>query len=138
MILSLALGWTMWVQQLPPPARRIEVSLKEQRLTAFENEQPVMAFNCSTGRNNGTPKGDFPIRDKRIFNRALEEYGGMPIPYSLRLDVIGSSGRRRRIAIHAHPSVPRRPASHGCIRLKKPDAKKLFEWAKVGDVVKVG
>lgn len=136
-MLALIVGWTVWTQDLPAPLREIQVSLKEQKLTALEDGQPVMAFHCSTGRNGGTPKGDWPIRDKRIFNRALEEYGGAPIPFSLRLDVIGSSGRRRRIAIHAHRSVPRYPASHGCIRLKKPDAKKLFEWAKVGDVVKV-
>lgn len=111
--------------------------MTEQKLYARVGEEVVMEFLCSTGRNNGTPKGKFPIRDKRIFNRALPEYGGAPIPYSLRLDVISSTGKRRRIAIHAHPSVPRRPASHGCIRLKKPDAKKLFEWAKVGDVVVV-
>jgi lipoprotein-anchoring transpeptidase ErfK/SrfK len=136
-MLSFVFGWTLWTQQLPAPDRLIAVSLKEQKLVALERGEPVMEFFCSTGRRNGTPKGSFPIRDKRIFNRALPEYGGMQIPYSLRLDVLSSSGRRRRIAIHAHPSVPRRPASHGCIRLKKSDAKKLFEWAKVGDVVVV-
>lgn len=130
-------------QQLPdqgtvePPKRRIEVSLKEQKLTAFQGDKPVLSLLCSTGRNNGTPKGEFPIREKRVFNRALEKYGGMPIPYSLRLDVLSSKGKRRLIAIHAHPNVPRRPASHGCIRLKKADAKKLFEWAAVGDVVSI-
>jgi len=136
-MLALLVGCVVWIQEQPAPLREIQVSLKEQKLIALEDGKEVMSFQCSTGRNNGTPKGDWPIRDKRVFNRALEEYGGAPIPFSLRLDVIGSSGRRRRIAIHAHRSVPRYPASHGCIRLKKPDAKMLFEWARVGDVVKV-
>lgn len=134
---GLLVGAVLWTQQLPPADRHIEISLKEQKLYAVENGVRVMEFLCSTGKNNGTPKGEFPVRQKRIYNRALEKYGGMEIPFTLRLDVFSSKGKRRLIAIHAHPSVPRRPASHGCIRLKKPDAKKLFEWAAVGDVVRI-
>lgn len=120
--------------ELPHIERRIEIDTKSQTLVAWVGESPVFKFRCSTGRRNGTPKGKFPIRQKLRFNRALPEFGGTPIPYSLRLDVV-KGGRRRLIAIHAHPSVPNYPASHGCVRLRTSDAAKLFEWATIGDRV---
>lgn len=119
-----------------PASKRIEVSLKTQTLTAYAGETPVYTFNCSTGKNNGTPSGTFPIRQKVRFNTALPEYGSAPIPYSLRLDIV-INGVRKRIAIHAYKSVPRYPASHGCIRLKHADAAKLFDWAPVGIPVSI-
>lgn len=120
--------------EVPRIERRIEIDTRAQTLVAFAGEKPIFKFRCSTGKRNGTPKGKFPIRQKLRFNRALPEFGGTPIPYSLRLDVV-KGGRRRLIAIHAHPSVPNYPASHGCVRLRHTDAAKLFEWASVGDRV---
>lgn len=118
------------------PLKRIEIDLKSQTLSAFEDDQKIYEFLCSTGKNNGTPRGDWPVRQKLRYNRALPEYGSVPIPFSLRLDIV-VNGRRKRIAIHAHKSVPRYPASHGCIRLKYPDAEKLFRWADVGIIVAI-
>lgn len=118
------------------PAKSISIDLKSQTLTAMENGVPVLKFHCSTGRNNGTPPGDWPVKQKLRWNVALPEYHSVPIPYSLRLDIV-YRGERYRIAIHAHNSVPNYPASHGCIRLRYPDAKKLFDWAEVGIVVNI-
>jgi lipoprotein-anchoring transpeptidase ErfK/SrfK len=123
-------------QEAPDPKRYIVVELKHQRLHAIENGQIVLTANCSTGKNNATPEGEWLIREKRRSNRALPAFGGVSIPYSLRLDVV-KNGRRRLIAIHAHSHVPRRPASHGCIRLKHAEAKRLFEWATVGTLVRI-
>jgi len=109
----------------------ILVDLKKQRVRAFEDGAQVYDFHCSTGRNNATPAGDWSIRQKARYNRALPKYGSVPIPYSLRLDIV-KDGKRHLIAIHAFGSVPRYPASHGCIRLRYSDARKLFQWAKVG------
>ncbi|MFN8138748.1 MAG: L,D-transpeptidase [Fimbriimonadales bacterium] len=120
----------------PEPAKSITIDLKTQTLTAMENGVPVLTFHCSTGRNNGTPAGDWPVRQKLRWNVALPEYNSVPIPYSLRLGIV-YKGVRYRIAIHAHNSVPRYPASHGCIRLRYPDARKLFDWAEVGIMVNI-
>lgn len=118
------------------PAKSITVDLKTQTLTAMENGVPVMTMNCSTGRKNGTPPGDWPVKQKLRWNVALPEYNSVPIPYSLRLDIV-YKGKRYRIAIHAHNHVPRYPASHGCIRLRYPDAIKLFNWAEIGVIVNI-
>jgi len=116
--------------------RMIVVDLKTQRLQAVECGEVFLTANCSTGRNNATPAGTFRVREKRRYNRALPKFGGVAIPFSLRLDIV-KGGKRRLIAIHAHSSVPRRPASHGCIRLKHGNAEKLFGWASVGTWVRI-
>ena len=119
-----------------PPEQKIVVDLKTQTLVAYSGHEKVYGFNCSTGRNGATPKGEFSVRQKARYNRALPKYGSVPIPFSLRLDIV-VKGRRHLIAIHAHNSVPRYPASHGCIRLRHADAKKLFDWAVVGIPVSI-
>lgn len=112
-------------------ASRIVVDLKNQRVIALEGDKQVYNFHCSTGRHNRTPEGTFNVRQKARYNKALPKYGSVPIPYSLKLDIV-KGGRRVYIAIHAFKSVPSYPASHGCIRLRYGDARKLFEWAEAG------
>lgn len=119
------------------PQKKIVIDIAKQVLTAYEDDVPIFQFNCSTGRSGWTtPKGVWPIREKRRYNRALPQFGGSPIPFSLRLDVV-QNGRRRLIAIHAYHSVPRRPASHGCVRLSHKNAETLFNWAELGVPVKI-
>lgn len=113
------------------PEKSILIDIKTQKLTALEFGEPVFSLRCCTGKNNATPRGQFPVRQKLRYNRALPKYGGAPIPFSLRLDIV-KGGRRVPIAIHAYKSVPRVPSSHGCIRLTHTDAEKLFGWAEVG------
>lgn len=112
--------------------KTIVVSLKNQTLSALEGKKLVYKFHCCTGaRTHKTPVGTFKIRQRLRYNYALAKYGSAPTPYTLRLDII-QNGVRKHIGIHAFKSVPRRPASHGCIRLKETDAAKLFTWANVG------
>jgi len=114
--------------------KSIHISLKKQTLIAYLANQPIYSFKCSTGKNNTTPPGSWLIKEKVRHNRSLPKYGSVPIPFSLRLNVIVGN-RAPRIAIHAHSSVPEYPASHGCIRLKYTEAETLFSWASVGTPV---
>jgi lipoprotein-anchoring transpeptidase ErfK/SrfK len=41
------------------------------------------------------------------------------------------------VAIHGSSSVPRRPASHGCIRIPMSVAKEIFDVTPIGTVVLV-
>ena len=43
----------------------------------------------------------------------------------------------RGYATHGYASVPTYPASHGCLRVPIPDAKRLFNWIKIGTPVDV-
>lgn len=114
--------------------KRIVVILSTQKVYAFEGEKVVMELACSTGRKGyATPStGGKPVKiaAKIASGRALPEFGGGVLPYQMRMHIAG-----RRISFHAYKSVPTYPASHGCVRLRQADAKKLFGWASVGTPV---
>ncbi|HEV2753786.1 MAG TPA: L,D-transpeptidase, partial [Solirubrobacteraceae bacterium] len=43
----------------------------------------------------------------------------------------------RGYALHGYKSVPTYPASHGCLRLPVPDARSVYDWARIGTRVDV-
>lgn len=133
--------------------KQIIVVLGEQRLYAVSNkavfhENPTSidvyiqldySFHCSTGRKGmATTIGKTSVQGKLRHGRALAQFGGGALEYVLRVHLYDKHQKRvRRIDIHAYKSVPDHPASHGCIRLKRADAKKLFAWAKQGMDVEI-
>lgn len=122
-----------------PPTKAIVVDLEDQTLTCFEGTEAVMQFAVSTGRKGlETPTGVVKIQRKLRHNRALQELGGGAIPYTLRIYMYDPKQKRtRRINIHESGSVPNYPASSGCIRMKKGEGRKVYEWAPVGTEVHV-
>lgn len=108
----------------PSPQQALEkgvlivISLASQRLFVFENGKPWASSPVSTGRRgHDTPTGVFPILQKRIHHRS-NLYDNAPMPYMQRLTWGG-------VALHAG-RLPGYPASHGCIRLPRAFAKKLY------------
>jgi lipoprotein-anchoring transpeptidase ErfK/SrfK len=110
---------------LPPTSQEaledgvlIVVSLASQRLFVFRHGALWDSSKVSTGRRgNETPVGTFPILQKKVHHRS-NLYDDAPMPYMQRLTWGG-------VALHAG-HVPGYPASHGCIRLPKAFAKKLY------------
>jgi len=106
----------------------IKVNLHNQKVYATENGQIIFSGNISTGkRGHRTPSGVFKVLEKDRFHISSKypaPKGGARMPYMLR---VTNSG----IAIH-QGYVPNYPASHGCIRVTRSTAKKLFKWANVG------
>ena len=110
----------------PPPTPQealqdgvlIVVSLASQRMFVFEDGELWDTSKVSTGkRGKETPAGVFPILQKKVHHR-FTLYDDAPMPYMQRLTWDG-------VALHAG-SVPGYPASHGCIRLPRSFAKKLY------------
>ena len=110
----------------PPPTAEeafqdgvlIVVSLPAQRMFVFKRGEVWDTSKVSTGRRgNETPVGTFPILQKKVHHRSTL-YDDAPMPYMQRLTWDG-------VALHAG-RVPGYPASHGCIRLPKSFAKKLY------------
>lgn len=114
--------------------KRIVVILSTQKVYAFEGKNVVMELACSTGRKGyATPSTggkSVKIAAKIANGRALPEFGGGTLPYQMRMHIAG-----KRISFHAYKSVPTYPASHGCVRLKSADAKRLYQWANLGTPV---
>ena len=84
----------------------------------FKGGTLVDSAPVSTGKKgHETPAGIFPILQKKVHHRS-NRYSNAPMPYMQRLTWTG-------IALHAGP-LPGYRASHGCIRLPRAFAKKLY------------
>jgi len=135
----------------------VEISLQEQRGILLVDGAVAMDFPVATGKaSHPTPKGTYKIIEKKadhksnLYGRIVSGEGqtvvsdadtrahavpqggrfvGAPMPYWMRLTTTG-------VGMHVG-YVPGRPASHGCIRLKKDDAVQLFSILELGSPVTV-
>jgi len=135
----------------------VEISLKEQRGLLLVDGGIAMDFPVATGKSSHpTPKGSYKILEKKkdhksnLYGRIMSGEGqtvvsdadtrshavpdggrfvGAPMPYWMRLTPTG-------VGMHVG-YVPGRPASHGCIRLKRDVAVQLFEILDLGSPVTV-
>lgn len=113
--------------------KEIKVDLTAQKVYAIENGKVVIEGHISSGRKGmETPTGKYKITQKKVKHRSNlwpKPNGGARMPYMMRL---GSTP----IAMHLG-DLPGRPASHGCIRLERRIAKKIYRWAPLGTRVTV-
>ena len=117
---------------------RIDVDLGRQMLTVFDeagNVKKVLPISSGSGgwyvsegerRRAVTPTGRF-----RVYRKIP---GWRKSPLGLMYYPVYIAGG---VAIHGSPSVPRRPASHGCIRIPMYAAKAFFDSTPIGTVVVV-
>jgi len=111
-------------EKLPSGPLHIIISIKQQRLTLYANGQPVAYSPVSTGvPGHPTPQGVFSVIQKEIYHES-NLYSAAPMPYMQRITWSG-------VAMH-QGLVPGRPASHGCIRLPREFAQRLWRITKVG------
>ncbi|MEA3064909.1 MAG: hypothetical protein QOJ27_1355 [Sphingomonadales bacterium] len=105
----------------------ITVDLEAQVLSIFRGGYEIGAAAILYGRDDKpTPLGAFPISQKDA--RHVSNLYDAPMPYMMRLTNDG-------VTIHGSDSVAPGYATHGCVAVPVPFAKKLFETAKVGDLV---
>lgn len=112
-----------------PGAKRIEISIRDQRLWAYEGDQEVFETLVATGMpDTPTPMWTFPILDKRHGQRMIggKTGGGYNLPGIPWINYITHTW----VALHGcywHNDYGRRH-SNGCINLMPADAKWLFRW----------
>ncbi len=100
------------------------VALKEQRVTIYDADGPMLRAPISTGQSGlETPVGVFSILQKEAEHYS-NRYDDAAMPFMERITWSG-------IALHAG-ALPGYPASHGCIRLPYGFAEKLFGLTKLG------
>jgi len=100
------------------------IDLSSQRMTVRENGRHLHSFTISSGRAGyHTPRGSFRPKwlSRMHYSR---KYNNSPMPYS----VFFNGG----IATHGTNALGRlgRPASHGCIRLRKGHARRFFNLVR--------
>lgn len=116
--------------------KRIEVSIAEQTITAYEGETPVMETSVSTGASGfDTPVGSYsilnkiPVMDYRSPFPLRRVYFQPSVPWNMQFfsDYL----------IHGaywHDQFGTR-RSAGCVNLNLDDASWLYDWARVGTPV---
>ncbi|MGA0110619.1 MAG: L,D-transpeptidase [Chthoniobacterales bacterium] len=136
----------------------VEIALREQRGLLLVDGAIALDFPVATGRSSHpTPKGSYKILDKKVsyssnlYGRIVGSDGsvmvadadtrdhvvpegasfvGSPMPYWMRMTPTG-------LGMHVGHVPGHRPASHGCIRLKRETAKELFALLTLDTPVKV-
>ena len=97
-----------------------KVDISQQRMRVYKGGKLLHKWKVSTGKKGfNTPTGIFkPTALEKL--HLSKQYNNAPMPYS----VFFNGG----IAVHGTKSIRRlgRRASHGCIRVKTPHAKKLY------------
>jgi lipoprotein-anchoring transpeptidase ErfK/SrfK len=111
----------------------IEVDLSKQRLCAHEGQETVFCAPVSTGtKRYPTVKGRFKIYAKYRSTRMQGRGYDLPkVPWTMYF--------HGNYAIHGtywHSNFGT-PMSHGCINMKTPQARRLFQWAPKGTLVVV-
>ncbi|WP_377295492.1 L,D-transpeptidase family protein [Rhizobium sp. SGZ-381] len=104
---------------------QIIVSTDSQQLTVYDGDRIVARSNVSTGKpGHDTPTGIFSVLEKRKYHES-NIYSAAPMPWMQRLTWSG-------IALHESNSVPRYPASHGCVRMPAEFARQLYRMTTRG------
>src|SRR5215475_6350347 len=111
-------------QDPPHGPLQIIISIKDQRISLYENGTLIARSSVSTGvEGHPTPLGVFSVLSKQKWHRS-NIYSAAPMPYMQRLTCRG-------IALHAG-HLPGYPASHGCIRLPMKFSELLFSVTQHG------
>lgn len=111
-------------RRAPSTVVRAVINLSSQRMTVKVNGAHRYTWKISSGRAGyHTPRGSFrpSWMSKMWYSR---QYDGAPMPYAVFFN--------RGIATHGTNAVSRlgRPASHGCIRLRTPNARKFYNLVR--------
>ena len=104
---------------------QIFVSKNKQSLAVYDGTEVVATSKVSTGKDgHTTPSGIFSVLEKQKYHES-NIYSNAPMPFMQRLTWSG-------IALHESNSVPRYPASHGCVRMPGTFAKMLYGMTGTG------
>ena len=117
----------------PVAGRWVDINLSQQRLTAYQGNSPVFSTSISSGvAGRRTPTGRFAVRTKIPSQRMSGPgYNLAGVPY-----VMYFAGANAIHGTYWHNNFGR-PMSHGCVNMRIPEAKWLYNWARIGTPVSV-
>ena len=137
--------WSPISLDVPPDKKRIEVSLSEQTVRAFEYDQAIFTARISSGIPNSrlapedlptaTPVGKFVIYSKMPSKHMgsvaggteVEAQGGFTLPGVPWTSFFRSPGGYALHGTYWHNNFGLQ-MSHGCVNMRNEDARWLFRW----------
>jgi lipoprotein-anchoring transpeptidase ErfK/SrfK len=121
-------GQFRWVADIPKEGEtKVVVDVLSQLFYVYRDDTLIGVATISSGKKGKeTPLGFWEVLNKKKLGYS-RKYDNAPMPFMQMYDHKG-------IAFHAGPN-PGYPASHGCVRLPKPFAEKLFGLTRVGTKV---
>jgi L,D-transpeptidase catalytic domain len=109
---------------IPKGPIQIFVSINQQKLHVYSDGAHVADTSVATGVPSlPTPLGVFSVIQKQVFHRS-NIYSNAPMPFMQRITWSG-------VALHEGESIGHR-ASHGCIRMPREFAMRLYKLTKIG------
>ena len=126
-VTSALLRATRPVPMLQRVGKRVEILLGRQVALEIVDNRVERVFHISSGAGGLTPSGAF-----RVYRKERMSWS---VPFSTWMP--WASYFTGGIALHAYPSVPSYPASHGCIRMMARDAPLMYAFATYGTPVDV-
>ncbi|MDA0166246.1 L,D-transpeptidase family protein [Solirubrobacter ginsenosidimutans] len=106
----------------PGDGRHVEARLNQQVLALINGSKVERIYHTSSGKpSTPTVQGKF-----RVY---------MKTPGTNAKGMVDSNYFIRGYAIHGYADVPAYNASHGCLRVPVPNARSIYDWLRIGDVV---
>ena len=118
----LARGGGGFKLRYPKAGKHAEFDWSRQVLVLARGSRPVLIIHTSSG-SSATPT----VFGKYHFYRKQPGYNAKGMYYSSYF--VGG------YAIHGYSPVPTFPASHGCLRIPIPSAKRVYGWVSLGDLI---
>ena len=128
------------VQVAAGSTRTIIVSLQDHELALLENGQVKKVYPVAVGKpSTPSPTGTFTIA-RRVMNPTYSHDGRVVLPgpnNPVGTRWMGLSIKGYGIHGTNEPKSIGKAASHGCIRMAKPDIEELYALVQVGDTVEL-
>jgi peptidoglycan hydrolase-like protein with peptidoglycan-binding domain len=106
----------------PGDGHHVEARLDKQVLALIDGKNVVAIYHISSGKpSTPTVRGRFKVY--------------MKTPGTNAKGMVDSNYFIRGYAIHGYASVPPFNASHGCLRVPIMNARTIYNWVRIGDVV---
>ncbi len=106
----------------PNEGRHVEADLSRQVLALIDGKEVRQIYHTSSG----APSTPTVLGRYKIYRKDLGTNG---------LGMVDATYFIGGYAIHGYVSVPAFNASHGCLRVPLPDARRIYNWLDYGDVV---
>ncbi len=115
------------VVDVPKGPLQIFISINQQKMHVYSDGVHIADTSIATGVPSlPTPLGVFSIIQKQVFHRS-NIYSNAPMPYMQRITWSG-------VAMHEGQNIGH-PASHGCIRMPRDFAVRLYRLTRLGSRV---